>query len=214
MGRSNSFEMRVKNLLQNESPSKFGKQSGSETYGSSPRIYLSRIGMYGLVDMHEYSVIPKFFDHLEFREDKSIEDTTRYLEKLLGREASGNTAYWFIRLLDSDKVIGTLGLIDIDFDKKTGEIGKGLSPDYWGKGYMNEAFSLYLAYCFDILGLEKLWSVTSHENEANIRLMKRCGFTVERRLENFYRKHDGRQYDAVLLEQLKGTYLNSRLDPK
>ena len=66
---------------------------------------------------------------------------------------------------------------------------------------------MYMDYCFNVLALERLWSVTSHGNEANIRLMKKFGFNVERRLDKFYHKHDGSDYDAVLLGQSREYYL-------
>jgi|SaaInlStandDraft_7_1057024.scaffolds.fasta_scaffold18888_2 [ribosomal protein S5]-alanine N-acetyltransferase len=197
----------VKNLLVHKTPGDEEKYRKFRQSDRERRIYLSRIGMYGLNDMHEYSTIPEFFDHLEFQTHNSAEETYKYLQKLLNREGEGNTAYWFIRLLDSNKIIGTLGLIGIDFEARSGEVGKGLSPKYWGQGYMSEAFTMYMDYCFNVLALERLWSVTSHGNEANIRLMKKFGFNVERRLDKFYHKHDGSDYDAVLLGQSREYYL-------
>ena len=55
------FETSVKTLLKNELPGNSNNYGEFEKYGSQKRIYFSRIGMYGLEDMHEYSVIPKFF---------------------------------------------------------------------------------------------------------------------------------------------------------
>ena len=69
--------------------------------------------------------------------------------------------YWFIKLKENNKIIGTLGLlrntknINLNIKKflcndqitdfnKLGEVGKGLSPAYWGKGLMSEAMKPYL----------------------------------------------------------------------
>ena len=46
---------------------------------------------------------------------------------------------------EKDKVI-TIQFARIDFNTGIGWIGKGLSPVYWGKGYMSEAMDMYLDY--------------------------------------------------------------------
>jgi len=70
--------MYTNNLLKSDiTPNDYGDV---ERFKSRPRVFLSRIGMYVLKDMHEYSTIPAFFEHLEFEESKNIDETSEYLK--------------------------------------------------------------------------------------------------------------------------------------
>ena len=106
------------------------------------RIILSSIDKSGLDDMYEYSKNPLLYKYLEFEPQKSINETRDYLIKLISRSNVDNAHYWFIRLTENRKVIGTFGVHDIDWRKQSAEISYGISPDYWGKGHIFEATGL------------------------------------------------------------------------
>ncbi|SVE53908.1 uncharacterized protein METZ01_LOCUS506762, partial [marine metagenome] len=110
---------------------------------------------------------------------KNEEDTRKYMALLLKRIDSGyyggRAMYWFLRLRTSNKVIGTLGLVGVDFNNGTAILGKGLSPKYWGKGIMFEAMWVILKYCFDELRLNTINTITHSKNQPNIALMQACG---------------------------------------
>jgi len=94
-------------------------------------------------------------------------------------------------------VIGSMALIGVDFDRGIGEIGKALSPTYWGHGYMSEAMDMCLDYCKNTLQLKKIISTTRHDNYPNIKLMKKFGFKIINELESHYKDTDGSHHNAV-----------------
>ena len=176
------------------------------------RVFFSKLALDGLDDMYEYSCMPEFYSFMEMPPHNSKEDTRNYILKLLDRMdkgySGGEAMYWFIRLSSSKKIIGSIGLVGIDFRVGRAEVGEGLSPKYWGKGYMSEAFGIFLNYCFKLLELERLQSITRYDNLPNIKLNEKAGFKKEGRLRNYYLKYSGKKYDAVLYGQLGDEYLS------
>tara|TARA_B100001750_G_C14959333_1_gene327501 strand:- start:60 stop:533 length:474 start_codon:yes stop_codon:yes gene_type:complete len=109
-----------------------------------------------------------------------IGETKEYIELLIDRMDNGYknglAKYWFIRLVKSDDVIGSMGLIGLNSKTKIAEIGYGLSPDYWGSGIIFEMLYNIINYSFRVLGLKKLIAVAKIDNKRSIDVLKYCGF--------------------------------------
>ena len=173
----------------------------------SERLDLVKISKEGLDDMHEYSIRREFYEYLEFEPFKNIEETNEYLEKLIERSNSDRGHYWFIRLNRERKVIGTIGLLDIDVRKGSAEIGYGLSPDYWGQGLFKEVLITVLEYLFVDLQFHRVWAKTQSNNIPSIKALERCGFKNEGVMRDWYLSSKGIRYDATILSILKSEYL-------
>jgi len=166
-----------------------------------------RINENGLADMHEYSTKHEFYEYLEFEPFKSIQETSDYLAKLIERSDSENGHYWFINNKLGEKIIGTFGLLNIDTRKSITEIGYGISPDYWGKGYFKEALTMVLSFLFEELKFYKVWAKTQSNNISSIKALEKSGFTNEGIIRDFYLSNKGERYDAAFLSILKEEYL-------
>ena len=175
---------------------------------SGKRIDLVKINKEGLYDLHEYSTKPEFYEYLEFEPFKTIEETRTYLDKLIARSNSETGHYWFITLRDENKIIGTFGLLNIDWRKGITEIGYGLSPDFWGRGYFREALQLVLQYLFENVNFHRVWAKTQSDNVKSIRALENNGFMKEGLLRDFYLSSRGRRHHAVVLSILRDEYLS------
>ena len=60
------------------------------------------------------------------------------------------------------------------------EVGWGLHPDAWGKGYALEAAGAAMDYAFDVLGWSEVVHCISPENARSAALARRLGSTVLR----------------------------------
>ena len=166
------------------------------------RISLTEISIDGLEDMHEYSSKIEFYKYLEYERFKTIEETENYLKKIIKRSKRSNSHYWFIRLKDSFKVIGTFGLLNIDVSRKSVEISYGISPDYWGNGYFKETLLGILKYLFLELKFNRVWAISQSNNNASIKCLKSADFQVEGRLREYYMSSENQKHDATLLSIL------------
>ncbi|MCH8012530.1 MAG: GNAT family N-acetyltransferase [Candidatus Marinimicrobia bacterium] len=153
------------------------------------RLVITKLGMEGLDDMYDYSKKSVFYRNLNIESHKTKKDTENYLNELIRRTKDGyagwKAMYWFIRLRSSQKVIGTFGFMNLDENKKSIQIGKGLSPDYWGKGYVYELLGIMLTYAFITLDLNYIYSMTQRTNIANIKSMEKSGFKVVKLIDDY-----------------------------
>lgn len=162
-------------------------------------------------DMLEYSKKMEFYSYMELLPVKTMEDMRVYLEKILNRVRKGNAVYWAIVLNSKNKMIGTFGVVDIDSNSGNAQIGYGLSPDYWHKGYFTQALSMVLRQCFETIGLNRVSALTMTGNMGSIKGLEHAGFSREGVLRQHYKKIDGTRYDAELFSILRDDYTRRQI---
>lgn len=75
--------------------------------------------------------------------------------------------------------LGTMYLILKSIDDLTAEIGWTLLPSSQGKGYATEAATVLLDFCFDELGLHRVFAELDPRNTASVALCERLGMRHE-----------------------------------
>ncbi|MBA3354868.1 MAG: GNAT family N-acetyltransferase [Pyrinomonadaceae bacterium] len=86
---------------------------------------------------------------------------------------------WGIARRTDGALIGTTTLFNLDLGNHRAEIGYGLDRAHWGKGYMNEALQVLLAYAFEDLALHRIEADVDPRNTSSIRTVERLGFQRE-----------------------------------
>ena len=110
----------------------------------------------------------------------SIEDALAFIRKI---QAGTGSFYWAISLKDNNTLMGSICLWNIVIEKKSGEIGYELHPDYQGKGIMQEAITAVIKYGFETAGLNVITALLSPDNEKSIRLLERNDFVKDTSFE-------------------------------
>jgi RimJ/RimL family protein N-acetyltransferase len=75
--------------------------------------------------------------------------------------------------------IGICGLVQ-RASLKDVDIGFALFPQFWGKGYAQEAASAVLAFGRSVLGLRRIVAVTTHDNHDSISVLEKLGMRFEK----------------------------------
>lgn len=86
---------------------------------------------------------------------------------------------WGLALRDSNSVIGTTTLFNLNLDNERAELGYAMGSAHWGKGYMNEALRALVAHAFEVMNLRRLEADVDPRNAASIRTLERLGFQRE-----------------------------------
>jgi ribosomal-protein-alanine N-acetyltransferase len=162
----------------------------------SKRLQLVPLNETHVPSMFEYSCKPEFYEHMEGLPHKNIEETRAYFYRLMEFVASG-ALYWAIVKKDINKVIGTIGIRNIDHECLSGDIGMGLSPDFWNQGIAKESMFLAIDYFFNVLSFKQISSLTSSKNHSSYKLISFLGYHNYKVLTNHYKKHNGTSYDAI-----------------
>ncbi len=178
----------------------------------SKEIYFESISLTGLDEMHKYSTNDKFYEFFEFNVFKSKTETEQYLKKLINRtkliDGDIQAMYWFVRLKEDSKLLGSAALVNINQNRKSAEIGYGIDPNYWGKGYVLLLQNALIRYTFESLGLNRLHGITMVDNERTISSIYAAGFKKEGILRDYYFK-DNRFIDGLKYSMLKTDYISS-----
>lgn len=196
-----------------------GKINLNEIYSNtlpeddSKEIYFELISMSGLDEMHEYSVKEEFYEFFEFNAFKSKVETEQYLKKLINRTKVINgdiqAMYWFVRRKTDNNLIGTATLVNINKSRESVEIGYGIDPSFWGKGYILPLQNALIKYTFETLEFNRLHGITMVNNKRTISSIYAAGFKKEGIIRDYYLK-DKIFIDGLTYSMLKKEFLEER----
>lgn len=100
-----------------------------------------------------------------------------------------------------DRLLGALGISNLDWSDLKGEIGYWIAADARGRGVGTRATRMLAVWALTRLGLERLELLANPHNEASQRLAERAGFTREGTLRRYRRRHGVRE-DLVMFSLL------------
>jgi len=101
---------------------------------------------------------------------------------------------------DSSRTIGTIDIFE--YDSFNNRAGLGIliaDPTDRCKGYATEALNLIQNYCFNILGMNQLYSNIAVENATSIRLFQKCGYELVG-LKKRWTRRGNAYFDEYLLQ--------------
>lgn len=89
-----------------------------------------------------------------------------------------------LALVINNDVVGSIGaLFKTDVYQLNAEVGFWLNPAYWNKGMMTEALQFIVNHIFDTTSVERVYAHVFSTNLASQRVLQKCGFKQEARLE-------------------------------
>lgn len=133
---------------------------------------------------------------------EAIDYANTMIEDFTKREA----LRWIIADLESDQLIGTCTLYEINPQHARAGMGYALMPECWGKGLAQEAASLAISYGFLELGLHRIEADTEPNNLRSNKVLERLGFQREGLLRERFAHPDGIQ-DSLIFGLLKPEWL-------
>lgn len=105
----------------------------------------------------------------------STNDIIKRLKTEIQNESLYRVQYWPIFTITENSFIGCCGLrprINDEF-----EIGFHLRPEFWGKGFAEEAAKATIHYAFTVVNASKLFAGHNPKNIASKHLLKKLGFS-------------------------------------
>jgi ribosomal-protein-alanine N-acetyltransferase len=101
------------------------------------------------------------------------------LNEIYDNFRSRSAMKWAIAEKESNELIGTATLFNLNLENRRAEIGYGLDRAFWRQGYMNEALQALLAYAFNDLALHRIEADVDPRNAGSIRTLEKLGFQRE-----------------------------------
>ncbi len=156
-----------------------------------------------LFEIRTHSDVMKYMDTDMM---KSIADSEELIKSLTESFIKGEGINWGLLEKSSNTFIGYFGFWRIDSRHCRAEIGYALHPDYWGKGYMNEAASVLIDFGFNTLHLHSVEANINPDNLASKKVLEKIGFVKEAYFrENFLYNKEFK--DSVIYSLLESDFI-------
>ena len=108
---------------------------------------------------------------------KEVNDTKSFIKNTKEQYASDNG--FQAGIFYDNKLIGVIGIVDIDWQDKKTEIGYWIDSKYQGKGIITKSCKVIIDYAFNKLKLNKVEIHCAENNNKSQGIPKRLGFTKE-----------------------------------
>ncbi|MFA7894851.1 GNAT family N-acetyltransferase [Pseudomonas putida] len=82
------------------------------------------------------------------------------------------------------------------------EVGYLFLPTHQGKGYAGESLNVLIAYARDVMKLSRLKAVVTDGNLPSCRVLEKCGFVLEQRVEQAFQLNQQVFDDLVYINRL------------
>jgi len=145
----------------------------------SERLRFVKIDHVHAEDMYEYSCDSDVTRYLTWSCHSSLKETERYIKLLQKKYQSGVFNDFGLIYKETGKFIGTCGFTSFDYGNNTAEIGYVLAKDFWGKGLAAEAAQRVMKFGIDVFGLSGFCAKCMQGNDGSLRVMQKCGMTLE-----------------------------------
>ncbi len=128
---------------------------------------------------------PNWIKYIGDRNLKTVEDAENYLTNgTLKSYKEHGFGFYKLQEKQQHKTIGTCGLIKRE-QLNDVDLGFAFLPGFEGKGFGYEASKAVLKLAKEEFGLKKLAAITLPTNTNSKKLLKKLGFTYEKRVKPF-----------------------------
>jgi RimJ/RimL family protein N-acetyltransferase len=122
---------------------------------------------------------PGWLRYIGQRNIRTDEDARAYIANgAMKSYAQNGYGLWLVELKDGGVPVGACGLLKRDFLDHA-DIGFAFLQQHAGKGYAYEAAVGVMNYAKDVLGMNTVAAIVTHDNEASIGLIKKLGMVYE-----------------------------------
>jgi ribosomal-protein-alanine N-acetyltransferase len=173
-----------------------------------PTIYTDRLCLRQLEEKDAPQIFiirsdPDILKYIDIKKAESIEDALAFMKMINEGIAKNGLTYWGIALKDTDELIGTICIWNVNKDHFRAEIGFALLTKFQGKGYMSESIPAIVDHAFEQMKLHSLEGRVNPLNASSIKVMERNGFVKEAHFkEDYY--CEGVFLDTAVYSKVRG----------
>ena len=142
---------------------------------------LTRDDLPWLIEMRSPEPVNRYLGGTRMQNPEAL--TTR-LDDYINCHNKFGFGYCLMELKANGERVGTSGLQPLE-DTGEIEVGYNLSEKYWRQGLGYECAMGWLAYGFDVAGLERIVAVAQPENVGSWRIMEKCGMHYEKTEDHY-----------------------------
>jgi RimJ/RimL family protein N-acetyltransferase len=124
----------------------------------------------------------EFIRNIGDRGVRTLEDARGYIQSgAVTGYHNGGLGLFLVELKQDGRSVGVCGLLKRDYLQDV-DVGFALHRGFRGHGYAFEAAQAVIRHGREVLGLGRIVAITSPDNQASIKLLRRLGLEFERTL--------------------------------
>ena len=136
---------------------------------------------------------------------KTVEESELMIDGMIKTFNNKEGINWIIRKKDSLNVIGYIGYWRMIRNNVRAEIGYAMKPEYWGKGYMQEALTKVIDFGFNEFCLHSIEANVNPDNAKSVKLLEKFGFKREAYFKEDY-FYNGKFLDSAIYSLVETDY--------
>ena len=129
-----------------------------------------------------------------------------YVNKKVRDAANKVSIFHVIIDIETKRVAGCINVKEIDWNVPKAELSYFIDGNMEGKGIVSTYLKEVIKYCFDHVGLEKVFVRINADNIASQRVALKCGFAKEGLLRCDFKSGDGELKDSEYYGLLKSEF--------
>lgn len=137
---------------------------------------------------------PDFMTYFGSGEPISMAESFRVMASIVGHWHLKGFGLWLVEERATGAFVGRVGLLNMPEWPST-EVGWGIHPDFWGRGYATEAAIASAQWGFENLPLDFLISIIDPRNAPSIAVAERIGEQFDR--TEFFKDRDCSIYKVM-----------------
>jgi len=144
-----------------------------------------------------FALIERNVDHIRKTFPKTLNNcldlgkTIQFLGENIDKEENGSGYFFYIRNLETHKLIGYVSIKNVDRSIMKCELAYFIDKDFEGKGIITKAVSEVIKFCFADLRMNKIFICTSLENLGSQKIATKHKFVEEGILRQEFKSAEG-----------------------
>lgn len=171
------------------------------------------------IRLARHSDLPVYFDLIERNrsrlEDffagtvavtKTLEDAEAHLADVIGKVEEKKHYPFLVTDETTGKIVASIQIKSLDWSIPKGELGYYIDAAYEGKGIITRAVAKVIAFCFEELGLVKVFIRTHKRNVSSRKVAEKNGFIYEGTIRSDYKTTSGEIVDTMYYGMTRWEY--------
>ena len=171
----------------------------------SERLLLRKLELTDAPEIQSIRSDERVMKYMDSERQSTEEHSERFISMKLKMYQENTGIFWAIIEKSTNTLIGDFSFFKMDHKNSRTEIGYTSKPEFWGKGYMQEAMTSIFNFGFDKLNLHNLEANINPGNDKSRAILTKMGFQKEAYFrENYY--YDGKYLDSEIYSLLSSDF--------
>ncbi|ABK62230.1 MULTISPECIES: GNAT family N-acetyltransferase [Clostridium] len=173
------------------------------------RLILRKFEEDDAMDMYEnWASDTEVTKYLTWETHRNVEDSKEIINLWIKDYHNKEVYQWAIQLKDSNEIIGSISLLNVDDHNENCELGYCIGRLFWNKGLVTEAALAVIEFAFNDVGFKRIAARHDIDNPASGRVMEKCGLKYEGTLRKILKNNKGQlvdcKYYSIIMEDYFG----------